>query len=125
MRKTANRSRSLALIFFCALTGIYLSSILGLMISPVRVSSAAPRHIILLARLSLTDSALVRFEKRALSSESKTFRRQMPVALLPSGNKPALPVFENEQPSAFKNERCNFLTAISPPTDRAPPGLSV
>jgi hypothetical protein len=125
VRQTANHSRLQALIFFCALTGIYLSSILGLLISPVQASSAAPGHIVLLARLSLTDSALVRLEKRALNLDSKTFRRQTPVALLPSSSKPALLVVQREQASAFQNERCDFLTVISRPTDRAPPRLSV
>jgi hypothetical protein len=125
VQQRTKRSRIQALILFCALTGIYLSSLTGLLISPVQASSAAPGHIILLARLSLTDSAVIRLEKRTLNLESKTFRRQTPVALFHSSSAPGLPAVQNEQARAFQNERCDFLTAISPPSDRAPPLPSV
>jgi hypothetical protein len=125
VQQRTKHSRIQALILFCALTGIYLSSITGLLISPVQASSAAPGHIIVLARLSLTDSAVVRFEKRTLNLESKTFRRQPPVALLHSGSLPVLLAVQNEQACAFQNERCDCLIAISPPSDRAPPLPSV
>jgi hypothetical protein len=125
VQQRTKRSRIQALILFCALTGVYLSSVIGLLISPVQVSPAAPGHILLLARLSLTDSAIVRLEKRALNPESKTFRRQTPVALLHSGSEPGLLVVQNEQARAFQDKRCNSLTAISPPSDRAPPRPSV
>lgn len=125
MQQRTKRSRSQALILFCALAGIYLSSWTGLLVSPVQAGSAAPGHIIVLARLSLTDSAVGRFENRALNLESKTFRRQTPAALLHSGSEQALFDVEQEQACAFQAERRDSLTAISPPSDRAPPHTSV
>ena len=121
MQQRTKHSRIQALILFCAFTGIYFSSVTGLLVSPVQASSAAPGHIIVLARLSLTDSAVVRFEKRTLNLESKTFRRQTPVALLHASSLPVLLAVQNEQACAFQNERCDFLIGISPPSDRAPP----
>ena len=120
------RSPMLAAVLFCALSSVYLSGIGGfLLASPIRVEPAAPDQISFLAQLSLTDSAAGRLQKPGPSLDSKTQRRQTPLAPLPSGSGAVLLDARNEHPSAFQDERRYSLAAISPPSDRAPPCLTV
>jgi len=125
IRQKTTRSRTHALMLFCAFVGVYLSSSVGLLILPARAEVTAPGQVSLLARLSLTDSAISRFQKLNPNLESKNQRRQEPVAQPLSNTEPALPGLHNKLAFAFNGEQVYSLIAISPPSDRAPPRLVV
>ncbi|HKP85901.1 MAG TPA: hypothetical protein VJZ26_07390 [Blastocatellia bacterium] len=123
IKQKTSRSRTHGLMLFCAFVGVYLSSSFGLLISPARAEVTAPGQISLLARLSLTDSAVSRFQKLNPDLGSKSQRRHEPLALSTSGNETAPLELRNNRVSAFQRELFYSLVAISPPSDRAPPPL--
>ena len=108
----------------CALTSVYLSSCSVLWLLSVQPELAALDQVNALARLSPAEFTAGRLEKRAPSTESKTYRPQMPPAQAPIKG---IGLFFVRRPggSIPQAELHYCLAASSPSNDRAPPHLSV
>jgi hypothetical protein len=124
IRQKTKRLRICALILSSAVASLCLSASIGLLCAPVRAEAAQAR-VTLLARLSLIDSAIGRSQKLAPNLESKAQRRIEPLHPSLSINELALLELRSRFARTIAGERSYSLTAISPPSDRAPPRLFV
>ena len=117
-------ARMPASLLACALASVYLSSCSVLWLLSVQPELAALDQVNVLARLSLAEFTAGRLEKRAPSTESKTYRPQMPPAQAPING---VGLFFVRRPgrSTPQAEPHYCLAASSPLNDRAPPRLSV
>ena len=113
-----------AALLSCALVSVYFSGCSVLWLLSVQPELAAFDQVNVLARLSLAEFTAGRFEKRAPSTESKTYRPQMPPAQTPING---IGLFFVRRPgrSTPQAELHYCLAASSPSNDRAPPHLSV
>jgi hypothetical protein len=122
IRPKGNYFQAHNLILFCVLACVHLSSIGSLWALPVAVKSDASNQIRVIAHSPSTNSEVDRPEKRTSSLESKNSRRYWPMASLPSSIRVEfLNAFGSRAISSQAERSC--YTAISPPSDRAPPRL--
>lgn len=123
MHSKARRSRARAGLLFGLLAGVYVSGVFGLWREPD--AAAAQSRVIALAQLSLTDSGIVRIERRLSKFDGKTLRRCAPAVLHPAASGPALTASLQLQESSSHRKRPHSLIANSPPSDRASPRPSL
>jgi hypothetical protein len=116
-------SRGRALLLFCLLAGVYFSGIFNLWRKPD--VAPAQNQFSVLAQLSLADSGIVRAERRLSKLDGKTFRRQSIVDSHPASSTLVLTLAHYPKSSAFDREEPYSLVATSPPSDRAPPRLTL
>jgi hypothetical protein len=110
-----------ASILFCVLAGLCLSSGLSRFTPLAEVELTAKDRVSLLSRLTLSDSAVCRLEKRVPARESKPHRRHAPLAPPPSGGNVELLDRYGQRLPASRAARYHHSPFISPQSDRAPP----
>jgi hypothetical protein len=125
LQQKAKPPRIYLLLLFCLPCGIYLSISGSLWLSLIRPESNVLDQAILLAQVSLADSAVGHIKKRVAKLENKTYRSQLPLAALVSSNRSgSLDVCAHLFPT-FQNERYDSLATLFPTCERAPPRLTV
>ena len=117
MRKGA---QGRALILAAVLAGVYLLAVGQLCFTSVFVEKTRGRESYL-SRLSLTDSAIVRLDKRFAETGRKTSRHQAAHGTLSANDTLRFIDFRCKYPASGYAEGPPSLISISPPNDRAPP----
>ena|ERR1044072_5166977 len=125
LQQKAKPSRIHRLLLFCLPCGIYLSISGSLWLSLVRPESNVLDQAILLAQVSLADSAVGHIKKRVPKLENKTYRSQLPLAAIVSSNGGGLfDVCASLLPD-FQRERYDSLATLFTTCERAPPRMTV
>lgn len=119
----AKRSQMRALILSALVCAVYLSAVVRMGNLPRGVESDISLNgsYLILSRLTLTDSAVGRLNKRSVSFEGKSHRRQMTIASLPACSNISPLVALMQGLSVFRRDESFTVIFISPPENRAPP----
>ena len=125
LQQKAKPSRMRLLLLFCLPCGIYLSISGSLWLSLIRPESNALDQAILLAQVSLADSAVGHIKKRVAKLENKSYRSQMPLAAIVSSNGGGSLDVCARLSQTFQSERYDSLIRLFPTCDRAPPRLTL